>query len=156
VDCIVQLTGQLFANTQIPCSLWFLSKSRRGGNGYRKRTGEVLFIDGRKLGTLIPGSRKQKQLAAGELERIAATYREFKRLRTPESVPGFARAVASEEIRDHGYVLTPGRYVGSEDREDEMPFEEAFERLTSQLVEHFTESSKLQTAIERALATVRR
>src|SRR2546426_10098156 len=70
-DCIVQLTGQLFANTQIPCSLWFLSKNRRGGNGYRKRTGEVLFIDGRKLGTLIPGSRKQKQLAPEEIERVA-------------------------------------------------------------------------------------
>ena len=62
VDCMVQLTGQLFANTQIPCSLWFLSKNRKGGNRYRKRTGEVLFIDGRKLGTLIPGSRKQKHV----------------------------------------------------------------------------------------------
>ena len=62
VDCMVQLTGQLFANAQIPCSLWFLSKNRKGGNRYRKRTGEVLFIDGRKLGTLIPGSRKQKHV----------------------------------------------------------------------------------------------
>ena len=58
VDCIVQLSGQLFANTQIPCCLWFLSKNRKGANGYRKRTGEVLFIDGRKLGTLIPGIAK--------------------------------------------------------------------------------------------------
>ena len=72
VDCIVQLTGQLFANTQIPCALWFLSKNRSGRDGFRKRKGEILFIDGRKLGVLIPGSRKQKQLSDEELERMAA------------------------------------------------------------------------------------
>ena len=72
VDCIVQLPGQLFANTQIPCALWFLSKSRDGTGGFRKRSGEILFIDARKLGSLIPGSRKQKQLADGEMEKIAA------------------------------------------------------------------------------------
>ena len=72
VDCIVQLTGQLFANTQIPCSLWFLSKNRKGGGGFRKRTGEVLFIDGRKLGNADSRARrKQKELSAEELERIA-------------------------------------------------------------------------------------
>jgi type I restriction enzyme M protein len=79
VDCVVQLTGQLFANTQIPCCLWFLSKNRGGTGGTRKRTGEVLFLDGRKLGALIPGSRKQKQLADAEVERLAAAYRQFRR-----------------------------------------------------------------------------
>jgi type I restriction enzyme M protein len=72
VDCIVQLSGRLFANTQIPCALWFLSRNRIGTGGFRKRNGEILFIDGRKLGALIPGSRKQKQLSAEEVERMAA------------------------------------------------------------------------------------
>ena len=88
VDCIVQLTSQLFANTQIPCSLWFLSKNRMGGNGYRERTGEVLFIDGRKLGTFIPGSRKQKELSLEEVRKVADIYRIFKRERSPDAIPG--------------------------------------------------------------------
>ena len=70
VDCIVQLSGQLFANTQIPCTLWFLSKNRNGEKGFRKRADEILFIDGRKLGALIPGSRKQKQLLDDDLEKV--------------------------------------------------------------------------------------
>src|SRR5688572_11030259 len=88
VDCIVQLTNQLFANTQIPCSLWFLSKSRKGGGGYRKRTGEVLFIDGRHLGTLIPGSRKQKELSVDDVGCVAGVYTSFKRSGRPEAVLG--------------------------------------------------------------------
>src|ERR1039457_7066304 len=79
VDCIVQLSGQLFANTQIPCALWFLSKNRSGTGGFRRRKGEILFLDGRKLGSLIPGSRKQKELAGEEVERMAAVYRTFRR-----------------------------------------------------------------------------
>lgn len=77
VDCIVQLTGQLFANIQIPCSLWFLSKSRDGSHGMRARKNEILFIDARSLGSLIPGSRKQKALSEDELERIASVCRQF-------------------------------------------------------------------------------
>src|SRR5262249_41858210 len=113
VDCIVQLTGQLFANTQIPCSLWFLSKNRHGANGYRKRTGEVLFIDGRSLGTLIPGSKKQKALSADDVESIGGVYRVFKRERVPDAIPGFCRAETVDQIRQDRYALSPGRYVGS-------------------------------------------
>jgi type I restriction enzyme M protein len=80
VDCVITLTGQLFANTQIPCALGFLSKNRGGGHRYRARKDEILFIDGRKLGTLIPGSRKQKQLSAQEIEQMATAYRQFKHL----------------------------------------------------------------------------
>lgn len=108
VDCIVQLTGQLFANTQIPCSLWFLSKNRAGGNGYWKRTGEILFIDGRKLGTLIPGSRKQKQLSAEDIERISSCYRAFRRKKTPETVKGFVRGATFDEIRKQGLCACGG------------------------------------------------
>jgi len=101
VDCVVTLTGQLFANTQIPCALWFLSKNRDGGKGYRARKNEILFIDGRKLGSLIPGSRKQKQLSAEEIERMAAVHRQFKRERAPDAVPGLC-SVASRGCGNKG------------------------------------------------------
>jgi type I restriction enzyme M protein len=106
VDCVVALSAQLFANTPIQCSLWLLSKSRDGQQGYRKCKGEVLFIDGRKLGALIEGSRKQKTLSAEEVEHITAVYREFKREQVPEPVAGFAAVVARDEIADHRYALT--------------------------------------------------
>ena len=94
-----------------PATLWFLSKNRNGGKGYRKRTGEVLFIDGRKLGALIPGSRKQKELSAEELERMAAVYREFKRRASPETETGFCAVVPTTRVIEKRYTLTAGRYV---------------------------------------------
>ncbi len=148
VDCIVQLTGQLFANTQIPCGLWFLSKNRDGNKGFRKRKGEILFIDARKLGALIPGSRKQKQLSAEELEKIAGVYREFRKKRKPEDVPGFCRVAGAEEVYEHNYALTPGRYVGAEEVEDDgEPFEERFPKLAKKLEKHFAESARLEKEI---------
>jgi type I restriction enzyme M protein len=155
VDCVVQLSGQLFANTQIPCALWFLSKNRGGGDGYRARREEILFIDGRGLGALIPGSRKQKQLADEEIARMAAVYREFRRNGTSEAVPGFCRATTLEEVRGHGYALTPGRYVGSAeaDGEDEA-FEERFPRLVAELEGQFAEAERLAGVIRERLATV--
>jgi type I restriction enzyme M protein len=157
VDCVVALTAQLFANTQIPCALWFLSKSRKGGAGLRKRTGQVLFIDGRKLGTLIPGSRKQKQLSAEDVERIAGTYREFRRKGVPQEVPGFCRAASVAEVRDHRFALSPGRFVGSaEDDDQDEPFEERYPRLVGQLEAEFRESDELQSRIRSLLAGVPR
>lgn len=155
VDCIVQLSGQLFANTQIPCALWFLSKGRGGGNGFRSRRREILFVDGRKLGTLIPGSRKQKQLSDDEIARIAIAYGAFRRAETPEPVPGFCRVAMLDEVREHGYALTPGRYVGSgaEDTEDE-PFEERFPRLSRELDEQFAEAERLTSLIRAQLEMV--
>jgi type I restriction enzyme M protein len=153
VDCIVQLSGQLFANTQIPCALWFLAKNRGGTGGFRKRKGEILFLDGRKLGLLIPGSRKQKELASEEVERMAAVYRTFKRTGIPETVPGFCRVATVEEVRTHGYALTPGRYVGSpESDEDEESFEEKMPRLVAELERQFAEGKRLETTIRRVLA----
>ncbi len=152
VDCIVQLTGQLFANTQIPCSLWFMSKNRDGSHGYRARKSEILFIDGRRLGSLIPGSRKQKRLSDEEIERVAAVYRHFKREGTPEAVPGFCRAVPIDEVRGHQWALTPGRYVGSEVEDEVESFEERFPRLVAQLKEQLAKASKLGEEIKKGLA----
>jgi len=160
VDCVVTLTGQLFANTQIPCALWFLSKNRGGGKGtgsaggFRQRKGEVLFIDGRKLGALIPGSRKQKQLTDAEIERIAGVYQQFRRTGAPAAEPGFCAVATVEKIREFGYALTPGRYVGASDEggEDE-PFEERFPKLRAQLAGQFVEAEQLQRTIRDALAS---
>jgi type I restriction enzyme M protein len=155
VDCVVQLTGQLFANTQIPCALWFLSKNRGGSGGFRKRTGEILFIDGRKLGALIPGSRKQKQLSDADIERVAAVYRQFRRSGRPEEQPGFCRVATLEEVREHKYALTPGRYVGAPDGDDDSePFEEKLPRLTAQLKAQMQEAAKLDRAINAILEEV--
>jgi type I restriction enzyme M protein len=155
VDCVVTLTGQLFANTQIPCALWFLSKNRPGGHGFRKRSGEVLFIDGRKLGSLIPGSRKQKQLSDDDIERIAAVYRQFKRESAPEPLPGFCAVASVEKIREAGYALTPGRYVGaSEDGGEDEPFEERFPKLKAQLNGQLDASTKLSAAVKAAINAI--
>ena len=151
VDSIVQLTGQLFANTQIPCSLWFLSK-RPERDTRRLGTGGILFIDGRKLGSLIPGSRKQKQLSHEEIERMASAYRQFKHGAEPEPVPGFCRVATMEEVRQHDYVLTPGRYVGSkEEGNGATTFEESFPQLLSELRHHFAESEELERLIRSSL-----
>jgi type I restriction enzyme M protein len=155
VDCIVQLPGHLFANTQVPCALWLLSKSRGGGAGHRHRKGEVLFIDARKLGTLIPGSRKQKQFTSEEIERIAEVYRTFKRKGRPNEVPGFCRAATVTEVAHHRFALTSGRYVGAavEDDEDES-FEERFPMLTARLQEQFAATEALHRKIRGALADI--
>jgi type I restriction enzyme M protein len=155
VDCIVQLSGQLFANTQIPCALWFLSKNRDGSSGFRKRSGEILFIDARTLGSLIPGSRKQKQLSEEELEKIAVSYRTFRRKAKPDEIPGFRKVANLDEIQGHKYALTPGRYVGTEEAEDDdEPFEEKFPRLTNRLRLQFRESARLAQEIQSRLKDI--
>jgi len=155
VDCIVQLTSQLFANTQIPCSLWFLSKNRAGGNGYRKRTGEVLFIDGRKLGTLIQGSRKQKQLSGDDIERIASAYRQFKRTGAPDAVRGFCCVASVAAIGADRHALSPGRYVGSSEIDvDNDGLENLLPQLTGRLRQAITEGRKIETRVLEALAAL--
>jgi type I restriction enzyme M protein len=155
VDCIVQLTGQLFANTQIPCSLWFLSKNRRGGKAYRKRMGEVLFIDGRKLGTLIPGSRKQKALSMDDIEVIARTYRQFRHSGPPDDIRGFCTVAKLSDIHRHDYSLAPGRYVGTVNADDDSaPLEDRIAHLSSKLADQFARGSSLASQIETKLRTL--
>lgn len=155
VDCIVQLSKQLFANTQIPCALWFLSKNRDGRDGYRERREEILFIDGRKLGLLIPGSRKQKELSDDEISRIAILYQLFKRDRAPEDVPGVCRVARLDDVRNFAYALTPNRYVGSQDPDDDVPFEERFLTLKTRLDLQFSSNASLEKVVRESLATVR-
>jgi type I restriction enzyme M protein len=150
VDCMVALPGQLFYSTQIPACLWFLARDK--GNGYRRsRRGEVLFIDARKLGELR--DRTHRELTDEEITRIAATYHAW---RTPggdyADTPGFCKSATFEEVKANGYVLTPGRYVGAEELEDDgEPFEEKMERLTKKLSEQFKESERLSTSIKMNL-----
>lgn len=131
VDCMVALPGQLFYSTQIPVCVWFLAKDRANGK-FRDRRGEILFIDARKLGVMV--DRTRKELTEDDIAKVAGAYHGWRQGDGYEDVPGFCRAASIEEIRQHQHVLTPGRYVGAEDLEDDgEPFEEKMERLVASL-----------------------
>lgn len=182
VDCMVALPGQLFYSTQIPVCLWFLTKSKAaqtpdsGADDFiRKRKGETLFIDARKMGTLI--DRVHRELTDDDITRIVSTYHSWKSdpsarhsdertsPRPPSrglnpaaaqapyaDIPGFCKSATTEEIAAHSHVLTPGRYVGAEAVEDDgEPFEEKMPRLVAELEAQFAESAKLETAIRANL-----
>ncbi|MDB9446550.1 class I SAM-dependent DNA methyltransferase [Anabaena sp. CS-542/02] len=151
IDCMVALPGQLFYNTQIPACLWFLSRKKSGGK-FRNRTGETLFIDARKLGVLI--DRVHRDLTEQEIQRIAQTYHNWRWIGKEEyvDIPGFCKSASFEEIKEHGYVLTPGRYVGAEEVEDDdEPFADKMLRLTAKLDQQFAESGKLEAIIRENL-----
>ena len=145
VECIVAMPTQLFYTTQIPVSLWFLNKQK-------KQTGKTLFIDARKMGTMV--SRKLRELTDEDIKKIADTYQEFVD-GTMEDVKGFCAAVDTEEIEKQDYVLTPGRYVGIEEQEDDgEPFEEKMTRLTTELSELFAKSHELEDEIRKKLGAI--
>ena len=152
MDCIVALPGQLFYSTQIPVCLWFLARDRRGGK-YRDRRSEVLFIDGRRLGRMV--DRTHRELTDEDIARIADAYHAWRGEKdTGEyaDVPGFCKSATLEEIRKHGHVLTPGRYVGAEPPEDDgEPFEEKMARLSAQWREQQAEAQRLDAAMEENL-----
>ncbi|QDU87952.1 Type I restriction enzyme EcoKI M protein [Pirellulimonas nuda] len=152
VDCMVALPGQLFYSTQIPVCLWFLAKNKRQAK-QRDRRGETLFIDARKQGTLI--DRVHRELTGADIERIASTYHAWrgdKGARKYADIAGFCKSATTEEIAAHGHVLTPGRYVGAEEVEDDgEPFEEKMPRLVAELHAQFAESAKLEQAIKANL-----
>ena len=152
VDCMVALPGQLFYSTQIPVCLWFLARDRKNGR-FRDRRGEILFLDARKLGTMV--DRVHRELTADDIAKIAGTYHAWrgdKGAGDYADVPGFCRAAKVEEVREHGFVLTPGRYVGAEaQEEDDEPFEERMKRLVAQLKEQQAEGKKLDAAVEASL-----
>ena len=150
VDCIVAMPDKLFFNTGIPVSLWFVSKDRHG-NGHRKRQGEVLFIDARRLGTME--SRRLRVLTDDDVGKIADTYHAWRNHESNyEDVPGFAKAASLEEIAKHDFVLTPGRYVGSEEAEvDDEPIDEKIERLKRELFAEFERGRELEDEVRSRL-----
>jgi len=152
VDCMVALPGQLFYSTQIPACLWFLARDRKNER-FRDRRGETLFIDARKMGVLI--DRVHRELTAEEIANIAAAYHAWRGdagAGIYEDVPGFCKSATVEEIKKNGYVLTPGRYVGSEAAEDDgEPFEEKIRILKARLEEQFLESARLEAEIRANL-----
>ena len=155
VDCMVALPGQLFYSTQIPVCLWFLTKNKGADTkrGFRDRRKQTLFIDARKLGTLI--DRVHRELTDVDMEKIAGTYHRWRGdngATEYEDIAGFCKSATAAEIAAHGFVLTPGRYVGAEVVEDDgEPFEEKMTRLVAELKGQFEESAKLESAIKANL-----
>jgi len=157
VDCIIRLPNKLFANTPIPVCLWFLGKNRGDTGLHRSRINETLFIDARKLGSLMPGSRRQAELSKDEVARIVDSYHAFrgKSNLTYQDVEGFCRIATVKDIRVQNYKLTPGVYVGSEVDDDEssspeVRLSEIRERLRAQILE----SSELDTRLAQLLSSI--
>lgn len=145
VDCIVAMPAQLFYTTQIPVSLWFLSKNK-------KQKGKTLFIDARKMGTMV--TRKLRELTDEDIKKLAETYNAYAE-GTQENVKGFCAVADTEEIAKQDYILTPGRYVGIEEQEDDgEPFEEKMTRLTAELSELFKKSHDLEEEIRKNLGAI--
>jgi len=153
VDCMVALPGQLFYSTQIPACLWFLARNKNPGRGLRDRRGQVLFIDARKLGVLV--DRTRRELTDEEIKKIADTYHAWRGEQDAgeyADVPGFCKSATLEDIRKHGHVLTPGRYVGAAQAQDDGElFEEKMQRLAAQWRTQRAEAAKLDAAIEANL-----
>lgn len=153
VDCMIALPGQLFYSTPIPACLWFLAKDKKGGK-FRNRSGEVLFIDARKLGYLV--DRTRKEFSDEDVAKIADVYHRWREGRDYEDVAGFCKSANLDELRTHSHVLSPGRYVGTEAvEEDDTPFAERFAALEAKLEEQFESSEALTATIRERLAAIR-
>lgn len=182
VDAIVAMPDKLFYSTGIPVSLWILNRNKKGDAKHRNREGEVLFIDARNLGVMV--DRRHRELTNEDIDKITEVYHNWRNLdsgelRTQnrewknngdymllvaedsptyggyEDIKGFCKSTTIEEIREHEYVLTPGRYVGIEEVEDDgVPFEEKMEEMTSSLGELFTKSRSLEEEIRKNLGGI--
>jgi len=161
VDCIVNLPAKLFLNTQIPACLWFLSRNKgngahstSSGQGYRNRTDEILFIDARNEGVLI--NRRTKELREEDIQKIAQTYHEWRKKNGKyEDVKGFCNSAGIERVKELDYVLTPGRYVGLPDDEDDFDFNERFTSLKKEFEAQLKEEAELNKAILENLKKVK-
>jgi type I restriction enzyme M protein len=157
VDCMIALPGQLFFTTQIPVCLWFLSKNKQGDaqRGHRNRANQTLFIDARKIGSMI--SRTQKELSEEDIASIAKTYHDWRSEsgETYEDIAGYCKSASLEEIQKHDYVLTPGRYVGAAAiKDDGIPFETKMTELSQTLYAQMEESNQLDSVIRKNLETL--
>ena len=164
VACMVALPGNLFRTTAIPACLWFLTRDKgaRDAETRNDRRGEVLFIDAREMGEMI--NRTERVFSAEDLEKIADTFHTWrgtgsakKKNLEYEDVPGFAYSAKLQEIAKHDYVLTPGRYVGAAEIEEDPnaePLDEKISRLTKELYEHFDESKRLESVVREQLGRI--
>lgn len=152
VDCMIALPGQLFYTTPIPVCLWFVTRNKSNGK-FRDRRKQTLFIDARKMGSLI--DRTHRDLSDEEISRVARTYHAWRGEKDAgkyNDIPGFCKAASTEEIAAFGHILTPGRYVGAEEIEEEgEPFKDKMLRLTTLLAEQFRDSAELEIAIRKNL-----
>ncbi|MBU4245409.1 MAG: SAM-dependent methyltransferase, partial [Nanoarchaeota archaeon] len=153
VDCMVALPSQLFYNTMIPACLWFVARDKKN-HKFRDRRGEFLFIDARKMGAMI--DRRHRELTEKEVKKISSVYHAWRGEGGKyEDVAGFCKAVKIDEIRKHGHILTPGRYVGAEEVEDDgEPFEEKMKKLAAELTRQMEDGKKLDEEIKRNLKTI--
>ncbi len=155
VDCMVALPSQLFYNTMIPACLWFIARDKKN-HKFRDRRGKVLFIDARNMGEML--DRRHRELTEEEVNRIANTYHAWRGEKNAgkyEDVKGFCKEAILEDIRKHGHILTPGRYVGTEDvEEDDEVFEEKMKRLMGELKDQFAQSIKLEKKIKTNLKNI--
>ncbi|NQS89887.1 N-6 DNA methylase, partial [Patescibacteria group bacterium] len=153
VDCMIALPAQLFYNTMIPACLWFIARDNKN-HKFSDRRGKVLFIDARKMGFLV--DRRHKELTDDEIRKITDTYHAWRGEGGEyEDILGFCKSATLDEINKHKHVLTPGRYVGIEEEEDDgIPFDEKMKKLTSELAEQFKESEGLEEKIRKNLEKV--
>jgi type I restriction enzyme M protein len=146
VDCIIAMPSNLFYTVTIPCSIWILNKNK-------KQKGNTLFINASNLGTMV--TRKLRELSNTDIKEMADIYHNYQNDNNYEDIPGFAKKCTLEEIKNNDYVLTPGRYVGAEDIEDDsVTFEEKMETITKELSKQFEESKKLEEDIKESLEAI--
>jgi type I restriction enzyme M protein len=150
IDCMVALPSQLFVNTMIPACLWFLARNKTNGK-FRNRSNEILFIDARKLGEMV--NRRNRELHPEDIRLIAETYHNWRNIDgVYEDVPGFCKAATMDEVRKNNWVLMPGRYVGTEEVEDDgIDFEEKMKELTATLATQFAKGNELEKVIREKL-----
>ena len=148
VECIVSLPGQLFYSTGIPVSLWIMRKGKTDAS-----KGKILFIDARNLGHMI--DRKVRELSEDDIQKIASTYQNWRQGKEYEDIQGFCKVATIDEVAQQDYILTPGRYVGiAEQEEDSEPFDEKMTRLTTELYGLFEESHRLEEDIKKKLTAI--
>ena len=146
VDCIVALPDKLFYTTGIPVCIWFFNRDK-------KHKGQTLFIDARKMGDMV--NRRLRELSDEDIKKIADTYISWQKEEGYEDVQGYCKVASIDEIKEHDYILTPGRYVGIEEVEDDgEPFEEKMERLTNTLANQFKKSRELEEEIRKQLGGI--
>ena len=146
VDCIIAMPTNLFYTVTVPCSIWIINRNK-------KQKAKTLFINATNLGTMV--TRRLRELSEDDIKKVANTYHNYQNDENYEDVKGFCYSATTEEIKSNDYVLTPGRYVGVEEAEDDgIPFEEKMKNITSELSRQFEESHKLEEEIKKNLKAI--